>query len=641
MVSDYVMTKEEVEEQVKCLKKIFDVVRFLDADTMHLIDNDGNETLCECYEFWKKDHRCDNCISKIAAEQKKEKTKLEYVDTDLYQVISRYLEVDGKGYVMELVRKLDDESLIDTEGSRKLIDRLTGLKSKLYEDVLTGAYNRRYFEEEVKNIGKAVGVAIIDLDDFKIYNDTYGHSVGDIALSTTASVIRQCIRKSDILIRYGGDEFLLVLPEVKEDILDEKLQQIQRKIHATEIPGYPDIHLSVSIGGIVSEDGSVEDAVAKADRLMYHAKNRKNMVVTEQDIDADINSSGEDGHSLMKQNILIIDDSRTNRELLKAMLEHDYNIIEASGGPEGIEILKAGEYEFAVVLLDIIMPGMDGFTVMENMRSDSRMKDIPVIMISSEDNNSTIRKAYDLGVADYISRPFDSRIVYRRVSNVIKLFAKQRRLMDLVTENIQEKEKNNQMMIGILSHIVEFRNGESGLHVLHINQITQMLLDNLVKKTDQYNLTWHDRFLIATASALHDIGKIGIPEEILNKPGRLTNEEFDIMKKHTVIGEEILKELDMYQDEKLVQVAMQICRWHHERYDGRGYPDGLKGEEIPISAQVVSVADVYDALTSNRVYKKAYSHEKAMQMILNGECGTFNPMLLECLVEIQDKLKNN
>lgn len=640
MVSDNVMTKEEVEEQVECLRRIFDVVRFLDADTLHLIDDDGQEAMCECYEFWKKDHRCENCISKKVAEQKKEKTKLEYVDSELYQVISRYLEVDGKGYVMELVRKLDDESLIDTEGSRKLIDRLTGLKSKLYEDVLTGAYNRRYFEEEVKNIGKAVGVAIIDLDDFKVYNDTYGHSVGDIALSTTASVIRQCIRKSDILIRYGGDEFLLVLPEVKEDVLDEKLQQIQRKIHVTEIPGYPDIHLSVSIGGIVSEDGSVEDAVAKADRLMYHAKNKKNMVVTEQDIDADINSSGENGYSLMKQNILIIDDSRTNRELLKAMLEHDYNIIEASGGPEGIEILKAGEYEFAVVLLDIIMPGMDGFTVMENMRSDSRTKDIPVIMISTEDNNSTIRKAYDLGVADYISRPFDSRIVYRRVSNVIKLFAKQRRLMDLVTENIQEKEKNNQMMIGILSHIVEFRNGESGLHVLHINQITQMLLDNLVKKTDQYNLTWHDRFLIATASALHDIGKIGIPEEILNKPGRLTDEEFDIMKKHTVIGEEILKELDMYQDEKLVQVAMQICRWHHERYDGRGYPDGLKGEEIPISAQVVSVADVYDALTSNRVYKKAYSHEKAMQMILNGECGTFNPMLLECLVEIQDKLKN-
>lgn len=640
MESDYIMTKEEVEEQVRSLRKIFDVVRFLDADTLHLVSNDGNECACECYEFWKKDHRCENCISSKVAKQKKEKTKLEYVDSELYQVISRYLEVDGKAYVMEMVKKLDDDSLIDTEGSRKLMDNLTGIKHKLYEDVLTGAYNRRYFEEEVKKIGTSIGVAIIDLDDFKVYNDTYGHSVGDMALSTTASVIRQCIRKSDILIRYGGDEFLLVLPEVSEDVLDDKLQQIQRKIHATEIPGYPDIHLSVSIGGIVSDEGSVESAVAKADRLMYHAKNKKNMVVTEQDIESDISSADSNGNNPVKLNLLIIDDSKTNRELLKAMLDHEYNVIEAAGGPEGIEILKAGEYDFAAVLLDIIMPGMDGFSVMENMRSDSRIKDIPVIMISTEDNNSTIRKAYDLGVADYISRPFDSRIVYRRVSNVVRLYAKQRRLLELVTENIQQKEKNNQMMIGILSHIVEFRNGESGLHVLHINQITQMLLDNLVKKTDKYNLTWHDRYLIATASALHDIGKIGIPEEILNKPGKLTDEEFDTMKKHTVIGEEILKELEMYQDEQLVQIAMQICRSHHERYDGRGYPDGLKGEEIPISAQVVSVADVYDALTSNRVYKKAYSHDKAMQMILNGECGTFNPLLLDCLVEIQDKLKN-
>ena len=509
-------------------------------------------------------------------------------------------------------------------------------------DFLTGILNRRAFQKSVEDemYKKTPGVSIfIDVDNFKSYNDTYGHGVGDTVLSTTASVIRQCIRKSDILIRYGGDEFLLVLPEVKEDILNDKLQQIQRKIHATEIPGYPNVRLSVSIGGIVCEDGSIEEAVAKADRLMYRAKNKKNMVVTEQNIDDDINTlSGENGYSSDKQNILVIDDNRTNRELLKTMFNHEYNVIEASGGPEGLEILKAEEYDFAVVLLDIIMSGMDGFSVMTSMRADNRMRDIPVIMISTEDRNSTITKAYDLGIADYISMPFDSRIVYRRVSNVIKLYAKQRRLMNLVTESIQDKENNNQMMIGILSHIVEFRNGESGQHVLHINQITQMFLETLTKKTGRYNLTWHDRFIIATASALHDIGKIGIPEEIINKPARLTTEEFEIMKKHTVIGEDILKKLDTYQDEKLVQVAMQICRSHHERYDGKGYPDGLKGEDIPICAQVVSVADVYDALTSNRVYKKAYSHEKAMQMILNGECGTFNPLLLDCLIEIQDRL---
>ncbi len=639
MVSDYVMTKEEIKEQVKYFKKIFDVVRFLDADTFRLVDEECQENVCECYEFWNKNHICENCISRIAAETKQEKTKLEYVDTELYQVISRYLEIDGKGYVMELIKKMDNDCIIDNEGSRKLVDNLVNVKHKLYEDVLTGAYNRRYFEEEVKNIGKSVGVAIIDIDDFKVCNDTYGHGAGDVALTTTADAIRQCIRKSDMLIRYGGDEFLLILPEVREEVLEEKLRKIQRRIYATGIPGYPDMHLTVSIGGVISEDGSVEDAVDRADRLMYYAKNRKNKVITEQDIDTEISLSDKQKPSAVKQNILIIDDSRTNRELLKAMLENEYNVEEASDGPEGLELLKSGEYEFTVVLLDIVMPEMDGFAVMEHMRSDSRMKNIPIIMISAMDDTRTIRKAYDLGVADYISRPFDSVIVSKRISNVVRLYAKQRRLMALVTENIQEKEKNSQMMISILSHIVEFRNGESGLHVLHINQFTQLLLDNLVRRTDRYNLTWHDRSLIVTASALHDIGKIGVPEEILNKPGKLTDEEFDIMKKHTVIGEGILKELDMYQNEQLVQVAMQICRSHHERYDGKGYPDGLKGEEIPISAQVVSVADVYDALTSNRVYKKAYSHEKAMQMILNGECGSFNPILLECLIDIQTKLK--
>ncbi len=633
------MTKEQVEKQVVELRKIFDVVRFLDADNLQLLDDDGQEAVCQCYEFWNKDYRCDNCISKKVAVQKKEKTKLEYVDSELYQVISRYLEVDGKGYVMELVKKLDEDSLIDKEGSRKLMDRLEGLRHKLYEDVLTGTYNRRYFEEEVKNIGTAVGIAIIDLDDFKVYNDTYGHDVGDIALSTTAGVIRQCIRKTDILIRYGGDEFLLVLPGVNEDVLDEKLQTIQKKVHATNIPGYPEIHLSVSIGGIVSEDGPVGDAVAKADRLMYYAKNKKNMVVTEKSINTDISNNEQNESALNRQNILIIDDSRTNRELLRTMLEHEYNVVEAAGGNEGIKALTDGEREFAVVLLGIIMPDTDGLMVMDEMRSDNRMKDIPVIMISNGDNNRTIRKAYDFGAADCISIPFDSRIVYKRVSNVIRLYAKQRKFMGLVTENIQQQEKNSQVMIGILSHIVEFRKGEREINVLHINQITQMLLDNLATKTDKYNLTWHKRYLISMASALHDIGKIGIPEEILNKPDRLTAEEFNIMKKHTVIGEGILRELDNYQDEELVQIAMQICRSHHERYDGRGYPDGLAGEKIPISAQVVSVADVYNTLTSNRAYKKAYSHEKAIDMILNGECGSFNPEILECLIEIQDKLK--
>ena len=239
----------------------------------------------------------------------------------------------------------------------------------------------------------------------------------------------------------------------------------------------------------------------------------------------------------------------------------------------------------------------------------------------------------------FLRRPFDAKIVYQRVLNMIKLYAKQRRLIRLVTRQIYEKERNNRMLIGILSQIVEFRNGESGRHVIHINLITQLLLEQLVKKTGKYQLSWEDRFLIATASALHDIGKIGIDERILNKPGKLTKEEFEIMKAHTLIGAQMLDNLDMYRNEKLLKLAYEICRWHHERYDGKGYPDGLVGEEIPISAQVVSLADVYDALVSERVYKKAFSHEKALEMIRNGECGTFNPLLLQCMTEAQDKLK--
>ena len=261
-------------------------------------------------------------------------------------------------------------------------------------------------------------------------------------------------------------------------------------------------------------------------------------------------------------------------------------------------------------------------------------------MISSEDSDVYVRRAYELGVSDYISRPFDAKVVYQRVFNTIKLYAKQRRLSALIGDQIYEKEKNNRMMITVLSHIVEFRNGESGMHVLHINRLTEKILECLVQKTDRYHLSYSDRYLITTASALHDIGKIGIDDKILNKPGKLTKDEFEIIKTHTLIGARMLEGMEVYKDEPLIKMAYQICRWHHERYDGKGYPDGLKGDEIPISAQVVSLADVYDALVSERVYKKAFSHEKAMEMILAGECGTFNPLLLECLTDIQDTLQD-
>ena len=340
-----------------------------------------------------------------------------------------------------------------------------------------------------------------------------------------------------------------------------------------------------------------------------------------------------------RQRILIADDSEMNRAMLAEMLGKEYEILEAVNGEEAIAMLHQYEGGISLIMLDIMMPVMDGFEVLAFMNKNHWIEEVPVIMISSENSAEYVEKAYELGVTDYINKPYNALVVYRRVRNTLMLYARQRKLAGMVRDQIYEKEKNESLMINILSHIVEFRNGESGLHVLHINTITGLLLDRLVQKTDKYNLSWTDRSLITTASALHDIGKIGIDDKILNKPGRLTAEEFEIMKKHSMIGASMLENLEQYKDEPLVKFAYQICRWHHERYDGKGYPDGLKGEEIPISAQVVSMADVYDALTSERVYKKAFSHEKAMEMILAGECGTFNPLLLECLEELQDEIQ--
>ena len=643
MSSDYIMTMQQAQMEMELYKKVFTVVRLLDKREFRLEENDnpgGDMELCHCYDFWKKEKPCKNCIAARAFEEKSVRTKLEYLDSDIYQVTARYVEIDGQPYVMELLRKMDEEFLVDLENRDRLMEKLSGYNEKLYQDALTGVYNRRYYEDRIKQMTASVGVAMIDMDDFKIYNDTYGHNAGDLALITTVEAIRRCIRKNDTLIRYGGDEFLLVLQGISETMFREKLKQIRTEIYNANVPTYSKLQLSASIGGVMSAGRTVEETVMEADKFMYLAKNRKNTVVTEKDF---ANEDGEDGTALealkVKQQILIVDDSEMNREILTEMLQDDFRILEAENGEEALKMLKQYGTGISLMLLDIVMPVMNGFEVLAAMAREHWMDDIPVIMISSEGSEDYIRRAYEMGIADYIRRPFDAKIVYQRVFNTIKLYAKQRRLISLVADQIYEKEKNNRMMVGILSQIVEFRNGESGPHVLHIQTLTRLLLERLVQKTGQYGLSWSEQYMISMASALHDIGKIGIDEKILNKPGKLTKEEFDIMKTHTLIGATMLENLKMYQGEILLEVAYQICRWHHERYDGKGYPDGLVGEEIPISAQVVSLADAYDALISDRVYKKAYSHEQAVKMILNGECGAFNPVLLECLTDIQDHLK--
>ena len=642
------LTRQQAQEQMNLYRKVFTAVRLLDAVDLRLTGNNktkeyqmGELNHCRCYDCWKKSQPCENCISRKVYQDRIQRTKLEYKENDLYEVTSRYVEVDGKPCVMELVRHMSDNCLIDAEGRDKLLNKLTSYHDELYIDALTGAYNRRYYEDKIKTSTQKCGVAMIDLDDFKLYNDTCGHDAGDAVLKTLVLMIRDCVRDEDSLIRYGGDEFLLLMPEISQKEFEERLEKAKQKINEADVPGYTNLHLSVSVGGVLSEASeSVEDAATRADKLMYQAKNRKNMVVTAgTEQEAGRQSQKLEDQENIKQQILIVDDSELNREILSEMLHSDFRILEAENGEQCVTMLEQYGTGIALILLDIVMPGMNGFEVLESMTRNHWIEEIPVIMISSENSEPYIRKAYELGVSDYISRPFDAKVVFQRVFNTIKLYAKQRRLIRMVTSQIYEKEKNSRIMVGILSHIMEFRNGESGLHVSHINRLTYLLLERLVQKTGQYHLSRSDRELIATASALHDIGKIGIDEKILNKPGKLTQQEFEIMKTHTVIGAFMLKQLTAYQNEPIVKIAYQICRWHHERYDGKGYPDGLKGEDIPIAAQVVSIVDVYDALVSPRVYKKAFPHEQAMQMIMNGECGVFNPLLLECLEEIQDQIR--
>ena len=643
MNSNTKMTAQELEQMIAQMEKIFTVVRILDKDLLHKMDVRNGKLRsedCKCYSFWEKGKNCENCVAQRALAMKGQCMKIEFIGLKMYQVIAKYLEVDGAPCVVEMISCLDDETLLDAEGREALVKKFAHYRRELYTDALTGSYNRRYFEDQLKEQRMDAGIAMLDLDDFKTYNDIYGHVAGDKVLVTVSAAIISCVRKTDRLVRYGGDEFLLVMPGISPEAFVEKLHRIQNVIRSMSVEGYPQLKLSVSIGGTLTNGEAVGKAMCRADEYMYQAKTSKNTIVTEKDgqrTPEEIVAAGRRNAS--RYRILIVDDSEMNRMILSEMLKGEFEILEAENGSACLDMLSRYEMKISLILLDIVMPGMDGFGVLEYMNRNNLIKDIPVIMISGEDSGEVIKRAYEMGVSDYIKRPFDMEVVHRRVLNTIKLYAKQRRLVAMVTNQVFEKEKNSRMLISVLSEIVEFRNGESGTHVLNINTLTTMILEQLAKKTDKYHLSWSNRMLISTASSLHDIGKIGIDEKILNKPGRLTPEERKIMEKHTVIGADMLANLPMYEDEPLMKVAYQICRWHHERYDGKGYPDGLKGEEIPISAQVVALADVYDALTSERVYKKAYSHEEAVQMICNGECGTFNPLLLECLCEIQDHIK--
>lgn len=628
------LTMKRLRARMAAFETVFDVVRLLKEDDLdeRALANSGFidcDKRCKCYEMWNHDVPCENCVTLRAFNEKRRTSKAEIIDGRAYEVVADYVEVDGKPYVLELIKEIEDSDNLTGE-EENILDRRRVYFEKTYMDVLTGAYNRRYFEDKIKSGGVSAGVAMIDLDDFKIYNDLYGHDAGDRILGTIAAEMKKCLRSTDKLVRYGGDEFLVVMPGVRKEGFETALHAIMKHVQNCEIAGYAAVKMSVSIGAAMCEDGNVEEAVSRADRLLYRAKKKKDDLVT--------NYGGYGPDDRDKYTVLVVDDSDINREILTEILKNEYKVLEADGGEAAIEIIGSRGDEISVVLLDIVMSGIDGFEVLKYMNLNHLIEKIPVITISGDESDASVRRAYDLGVADYINRPFDAKVVYRRVRNTINLYEKQRRLISTVSNEIIEKEKISRLLVNILSRLISIHYGMHASHMANVSKYTEILLNRLVQVSDKYKLSNREIFLISTAASLHDLGKLDVDERILNKPGKLTPDEYEQVKKHTVYGAKMVKGMTEYADEPLVKYIYEICRWHHERYDGKGYPDGLKGEEIPITAQVVSIVDAYDALTSERVYKSAYPMEKAVKMILDGECGAFNPLIVECFKDTVDKM---
>lgn len=605
------MTRQQAEQEMEQLRKVFPSVRMLTAEQVQAGEAVGD-------------------AARQALEEKTTHSRMEYRGQELYEVTALFAQVEGTPCVLELERRLDRIMLLDPEESEQLFNNLAEYRGKLYRDAVTGAYNERYYQEKYRSRILTAGVAVLRVDDFKAANDVYGRCAGNSVLETVAGVLRRNLGEKDRLIRRGEDRLLLLLPEVGQSDFGQKLEHLRLQLAAAGVPGYSHLHISVSIGGVWIRDGEVSAAVEHAERLATYAQMQKNTVITEQQPERTATAPVH-----RRQSVLIVDDSELNRKMLGQMLGSRFDIAEAASGEACLQLLEQNATGISIVLLDIHMPGIDGFTVLEEMNQKNLLEQIPVIMISSEDTVDAVRRAFDLGASDYISRPFDAKVVYQRIINTIQLYAKQRRLSAMAADLAFEKERASRMMIGILSQVVEKRNGESRDHVQRVAQLTSMLLAGLAQKTDRYPLTREMRRTIATAAALHDIGKMEICEDLLHKEGPLTEAERRTLQSHTLLGAQMLEEQPECRDDAFARTAYNICRWHHERYDGGGYPDGLQGEQIPIEAQVVGLADVYERLVSRPVDGHARTHSEVVQMICTGVCGAFNPLLLDCLQDME------
>lgn len=629
-----VYTQAEADELVEQLKNVFTVVRILKADEVGGLSmlGDGSGGFCRCFDFWGKKSPCINCISARTLKDKTDRSKIEVADGEFFQVFCKYLNIEGKPHVLEVLKNISDLN-IEPDDFRQLGDKLLNIEDTLYTDSLTGCHNRAYYDQRELKVLDNCGVALVDLDNLKDINDVYGHAAGDEALRAIGSALLKNVRSDDAVIRYGGDEFIMILPNISKESFYTKLEKIRKEIATTVLHEHNKARLSVSAGAVICNGSTLQASVKKADKLMYDAKKVKNRVIVDWLSNKDNVDKVDDKNKLF---VLIVDDSDINRFLLKSMLEHKYKILEASDGKQAIEVIEDYRQNISLILLDIEMPNMGGFEYLNYLKKNEYLNDIPVIMISSDNNEDVILRSYELGAIDFITRPYNAKIVEQRVDNISRLFLKQRKFKTEIRKQLNKSDEENKMLSIIYSYAIKYRNEESGIHVLHVEQLTEAILNELIKISD-YKFTDEQIKNIVTASGMHDIGKIGVRAAILNRHD-LTAKEEEEYETHTLIGAEILESMTFYKDEELVKYAYNICRWHHERYDGSGFPDGLKGDQIPIEAQVVGIANAYDSYLAQYDFEQS-AHDKVVDKIAKGKGTKFNPILVDCILNTKEALK--
>lgn len=630
-MSSIKFTQKEIEEEIKSLNRIDVKVRLFNKEDIEYIKNVKENINCmdekheKCFKLWNRSLPCKNCVCLKAFNTKKDFFKIESLNGRFYQVHSRYIEIDDVPHIMEIITTVDDSFVNELKVKTVLGDDENAYYDKIYKDVLTGALNRRYYEENIKNSVLDCRIAVIDINNFKFYNDIYGHNIGDAILVEVVSLFKKTIRKNDVVIRYGGDEFLIIFDSIKENDFNAVLNRLKENISTLKINNSNGINLKINVLGAYINNKIVCDELKKVESKLIRMKSTK-----------EIKNNRDNNLKGLKPTILIADKSSDNINTLCEFLKDDFGFCKAASEIEAKKILEQYGTGISIILYSHSLIEENNFNFLSFLINNHYNEDIPLIMLIKDRSENSIKEAYENGASEYIAEPFRKEIVIGRVLSAIKVYSRQKQLVSVLIKEMKEKERNNRVMINILSHIVEFRSGENGPHVIHVSEISKLLGEKLVSISDKYKLKKEDIELISLASSLHDIGKIGIDASILNKPSKLTKEEFEIVKTHCKIGGDIIKQLGI--KEPLLKYAYEICSWHHEKYDGNGYPDGLRGDQIPISAQIVSLADVYDALVSDRCYKKGYPHEIALDMIKNGECGQFNPLLLICLDEIKETI---